>query len=148
MTSVLATSLGLAAPVDAGVMVKARDSEGVIFPATSVAARAEWFPKPGHAFWTPTSADVSRAEAHIQKDLGSTSFKLSRKLTEYRRQYFGFVEGGKKMILCNFFTQWDWHPDWATVPVQKAGGHADFIVIYDVDGGTIHSVYSTSSGSR
>lgn len=135
-------------------IVKSKDFEGVIFPESSEQARAYWAPNPRHSsWWTPSKKDILKAEKCLKSYLDNEtakrgSNKNARDLHNYRRQYFGFYENNQKRILLNLFTNWEWHKDWQTRPVQKAGGHRDFQAIYDFNNNRILRVYSTSAGNR
>ncbi len=107
---------------------------GVIIPDSYFAelgsreeAFARWLGVGAQGAWTPTTADIERAEAGIRKALsagvqdpelldpyshGNSSradlikkvvVNIMRDLPKYRRQYAGLVVDGRRHVLCRFF---------------------------------------------
>ena len=61
----------------------------------------------GEGFWTPTKAQVLKAEEEIERYLKNKpparSPGLWRDLPQYKRQYVGFIVNNRKKIFCNFY---------------------------------------------
>jgi hypothetical protein len=97
-------------------------------------------------YWTPTKDDVRKLEAKIEFYLRKVSDRRSpalwSKLAEYRRQYAGIVENGRKKIYANFFCKTAQITDWKINPVAvEDGGDCFFQIKYDVEAGTFSSLY-------
>ena len=97
-------------------------------------------------FWTPVKEDVRKLEEKIEFHLRKVSDKRSpalwSKLAEYKRQYAGIVEGGRRKIYANFFCNSAKITDWKTRPVAvEDGGDCFFQIKYDVDAATFSDLY-------
>jgi hypothetical protein len=97
-------------------------------------------------FWTPVKEDVRKLEEKIEFHLRKVSDKRSpalwSKLAEYKRQYAGIVENGRRKIYANFFCDRAKITDWKTRPVAvEDGGDCFFQIKYDVDTGTFSDLY-------
>lgn len=87
-------------------------------------------------FWVPATNDVYLAESRIRKYLATELRKkdILSALPMYKRQYFGLVENGKKLVVCSFVVPNGRDVDiWRTVPVVYPwGGRTYFSVDYYV----------------
>jgi hypothetical protein len=95
----------------------------------------------GH--WTPSAGDIAALEAALPQALSATrsaGAETRNAPQGWKRQYGGFLRGGRRFIYGNFFPgemggsrtpDGDWHH--AAVVVCD-GGHAFFGVEYDVEG--------------
>jgi hypothetical protein len=162
LVSVLA--LGCADPVplqdastDLFQLVELQGSAGVIVPPTY--ACTEWvdgrfYGKPIDGFWLVTPEDVRLAYARARIDLGDLQSVMQRGLVRnlvhpsqdltfildhfgtFDSQYLGFVDQGRRRVMCNFFAADDarqddlWRREWITV---DGGGPAYWTIEYDVD---------------
>jgi hypothetical protein len=132
---------------DAYQKIKIGKIEGAIVPSE----RGEEFVKAltgtvRKDFWTPTREDALRLEEKIEFHLRKVSDKRSpalwSKLAEYKRQYAGIVEGGRRKIYANFFCNSAKITDWKTRPVAvEDGGDCFFQIKYDVDAATFSDLY-------
>jgi hypothetical protein len=147
---------GVSATNARGVSVAVQDSyqgikigkiEGAIVPA----ARGAEFHKAltgseGKEYWTPTKADVQKLEEKIEFYLRKTADKRSpalwSKLADYKRQYAGVVENGRRKIYANFFCNTAQIKHWKAMPVAvEDGGDCFFQIKYDVEAGTFSNLY-------
>ena len=127
--------------------IKIGKAEGVIVPRE----RAADFVKAligseGKDYWTPTKEDVRKLEEKIEFYLRKVSDRRSpalwSKLVEYRRQYAGIVENGRKKIYANFFCKTAQITDWKMNPVAvEDGGDCFFQIKFDVEAGTFSNLY-------
>jgi hypothetical protein len=97
-------------------------------------------------YWTPDKDDVRKLEEKIEFHLRKVSDKRSPalwiKLAEYKRQYAGVVENGRRKIYANFFCNGAKITDWKMRPVVvEDGGDCFFQIKYDVDAGTFSDLY-------
>lgn len=97
-------------------------------------------------YWTPAKEDVlkleEKIEFHLRKAGDKRSPALWIKLAEYKRQYAGIVENGRRKIFANFFCNGAKITDWKTRPVAaEDGGDCFFQIKYDVDAGTFSDLY-------
>ena len=132
---------------DSYQVIKIGKIEGAIVPA----ARGAEFLKAltgseGKEYWTPAKADVQKLEEKIEFYLRKTADRRSpalwSKLAEYRRQYAGVVENGRRKIYANFFCNTAQIKDWKTRPVAvEDGGDCFFQIKYDVEAGTFSNLY-------
>ncbi len=139
MVAVLATGTG-AGPTAGG---KTPSANRAVFAAE--AARRAWagaVPS-GWEFWTPTAADVRAFEgklpAFLRREMAREPDARSRWLWKvvhrYKRQYFGVVRDGHRVIDSSFFCTVDddrWRRERFDV---FDGGVCFFRVTYDVEGG-------------
>ena len=136
-----------AAVQDAYQKIKVGKIEGAIVPRE----RGEEFIKAltgteRKDYWTPAKEDVVKLEEKLEFHLRKVSDKRSPalwiKLAEYRRQYAGIVENGRRKIYANFFCNGAKITDWKTRPVAvEDGGDCFFQIKYDVDAGTFSDLY-------
>ena len=97
-------------------------------------------------YWTPAKEDVARLEEKIEFYLRKVSDKRSpalwSKLRDYKRQYAGIVEGGRRKIYANFFCNNAKITDWKMRPVAvEDGGDCFFQIKYDIEAGTFSDLY-------
>lgn len=95
----------------------------------------------GH--WLPSAEDIAALEAALPAALAADhpgDAALRGAPRGWRRQYGGFLRGGRRFLYGNFFPRdlGEGHPAddrWRGAPVMVCdGGHAFFGVEYDVDG--------------
>jgi hypothetical protein len=102
--------------------------KGAIVPAEE-AARHRHLAKRYEGFWTPTPADIEKAEARLKTYLEAQKDKWSAdaltKLPRYRRQYVGHTTSGEKRVLCSFL------PGVKKGEDPFAGIRRSFIKVYD-----------------
>ena len=97
-------------------------------------------------YWTPTKEDVAKLEEKIEFHLRKVSDRRSpalwSKLRDYKRQYAGIVEGGRRKIYANFFCNSAKITDWKIRPVAvEDGGDCFFQIKYDIEAGTFSDLY-------
>lgn len=100
--------------------------------------------------WQPSAEDIAALEAVLPQALIAASAREANEFREaprgWRRQYGGFLRGGRRFIYGNFFPHrgagfGHWDKDWRQAPVMICdGGHAFFGVEYDVEGRRITHV--------
>lgn len=95
-------------------------------------------PKRDGGGWRPTTEQVIALEAVLLDALAAYPEREELKgdlLNEYRRQYVGFEQNGRKLIYGNFFPFGSWNdPEWRSRPTQVCdGGPSYFGVAYDVE---------------
>ncbi|MBI3125908.1 MAG: hypothetical protein HYZ10_16040 [Ignavibacteriales bacterium] len=91
-------------------------------------------------FWTPTKSDVEELEKYlpvwISKNELDVAKGILKDLKNYKRQYLGFLENGKRFIYVNAFCKSFYKNDksWRTHFVfVMDGGSCFFQIIYDCD---------------
>jgi hypothetical protein len=89
----------------------------------------------GREFWSPTRAEVLKAEKGLERFLTENpparSPELWKKLSRYKRQYLGIVVNGQKRIFANFYCT---EERLACKPViYEDGGDCFFQAEYDVE---------------
>lgn len=128
------------APQPAGVsptIIGSDTFEGAIFPAGYVTDLDLWM---GYAFsdyWTPSETDIYAFEGGIRDFLIQTADPrfyqqppVWDRLPEYKRQYFGVMIDGRRLLFANFFCIND--PNWTTdLVVVLDGGECFWHVMYD-----------------
>ena len=89
-------------------------------------------------YWTPSPGHIALLEAQLKPYLERvTSPKgkvIAARLGTYKRQYFGYTDGGKRSILVNGFCEGHWKKEdtWRDRAVfVKDGGLCFFKVRYD-----------------
>jgi hypothetical protein len=92
--------------------------------------------------WVPDEATVARAESALVPALEKVerAREIIPRLATYKRQYFGFLAGGKRYVYVNAFcdtTRDSWRE---RVVLVKDGGSCYFQAIFDVGAGTYTDV--------
>lgn len=112
-----------------GIMIKADDFEGVIFPDGF-----RWFvPAKNSSAWTPEKNDIFLAESLVKDYLGHYKPdneyyrecipKILDALSRYKRQYAGFIDkDGEKNVFINFFIPSSHTFDWTRKMVFVCDG--------------------------
>ncbi len=134
-----ATSLPTDAAEESSELILTDEFEGVIFSR-------EWAEQMGltpffgdtiEGYWTPGKADImeleSGLESYLQQEASQGYPDLWQRLPEYKRQYFGLVENGRREIYASFFCETlgkDWKRDFVSV---LDGGDCFFNVRYDAN---------------
>jgi len=104
--------------------IKTGSAEGVVVPAAPDDKQA----------WTPDDKSVRAFEeglpASLQKKKPSEEPNLHSKLDQFKRQYLGKVQRGRRILYVIFACQTA--PDWEdTVRITKDGGSCYFQIKYD-----------------
>jgi hypothetical protein len=89
-------------------------------------------------YWTPSPEQIALLEARLKPFLGRLALPkakaIAARLGSYKRQYFGYTDGGKRWILANGFCEGYWKEEdtWRDrVVLAKDGGLCFFKVRYD-----------------
>ncbi|MBN1148062.1 MAG: hypothetical protein JXA78_12460 [Anaerolineales bacterium] len=113
--------------------------EGVIFTEEHAAQQGRIFGDSVQGYWTPSQADVIALETGLPAFLQvSPGFfqpqpPIWERLQNYKRQYLGIQENGKRVIYANFFCQAP-AVDWKNQLVMVAdGGDCYFQIKFEVD---------------
>jgi hypothetical protein len=128
-------------------VIKSRKVEGAIVPREMAADFVKSLTGSERGdYWTPAKEDVRKLEEKIEfylrKHPDRRSPALWSKLSEYKRQYAGMVENGRRKILVNFFCNSARIKDWKLHPVVvEDGGDCFFQIKYDVEAGTFSDLY-------
>jgi hypothetical protein len=137
-----------ASPQDDGYQkIKVGKAEGAIVPAERAAEFVKALTGSDRKeYWTPAKEDVARLEEKLEFHLRKVSDKRSpalwSKLRDYKRQYAGIVEGGRRKIYANFFCNNAKITDWKMRPVAvEDGGDCFFQIKYDIEAGTFSDLY-------
>jgi hypothetical protein len=112
---------------------------GVIFSVEQLersgADRVFWVTPP---FWIPSPEQVALLETQLKPYLGRVKHPkakaIAARLASYKRQYFGYTDGGKRWILVNGFCEGYWKKEdtWRDrVVLVLDGGRCFFKVRYD-----------------
>src|SRR5262245_20976511 len=63
-------------------------------------------------YWTPSPEQIALLEAQLKPYLGRVRLPkakaIAARLGRYKRQYFGYTDGGKRWILVNGFCEGRW----------------------------------------
>lgn len=128
------------------IKVKTEKFEGAIVPLK----RADEFLRnmTGRSegkFWEPSRDDVMRFEEGIADYLREArdprSPELWRKLGDYKRQYVGLIEDGRKVIYANFFCT-AFEKDWMSSPIAvEDGGDCFFQIKYEIEARRYRDLY-------
>ncbi len=120
------------------IEVKTEKFEGAIVPLSrandfmrNMTGRAEG------KFWEPARGDVLQFEeglaGYLREARNERSPELWRKLGDYKRQYVGVIEDGRKVIYANFFCS-ALRIDWKTKPIAvEDGGDCYFQIKYEIE---------------
>jgi len=89
-------------------------------------------------FWTPSPEQIAQLEVQLKPYLGRVRLPkakvIAARLESYKRQYFGYTDGGKRWILVNGFCEGHWKKEdtWRDrVVLVRDGGLCFFKVRYD-----------------
>lgn len=89
-------------------------------------------------YWTPSPEQIALLEAQLKPYPGRLRLPkanvIAARLGSYKRQYFGYTDGGKKCILVNGFCQGRWRKEdtWRhSFDLVHDGGLCFFKVRYD-----------------
>jgi hypothetical protein len=89
-------------------------------------------------YWTPSQEQIALLEAQLKPYLGRVRLPkakvIAARLGSYKRQYFGYTDGGKKWILVNGFCEGHWKKEdtWRNrFVLVHDGGLCFFKVRYD-----------------
>jgi hypothetical protein len=98
-------------------------------------------PQGAEGFWTPSSQNITTLEGLLEKFLTTdASGKSVLPLTQYHRQYAGYIRGGKRYIYGNFYrapTMLTSEYDEATQPVIICdGGRSFWGIVFSVGSGS------------
>ncbi|MCL2310823.1 MAG: hypothetical protein FWC42_11275 [Proteobacteria bacterium] len=87
-------------------------------------------------FWRPELSQIQELEAALPAFInGDPQGKLLRPLTEFKRQYIGFIQDGKKYIYGNFYLSGSRKTEISKTAVIVCDGGASFWgVVYSVEG--------------
>jgi hypothetical protein len=99
------------------------------------------------ASWTPTEVEVSMLESglapHLKANRPDESPRLYRKLSQYKRQYIGVCEEGRRILYAFFMCEAP--PKWKEQVMEiRDGGDCYFSVHFDV--ATRRYLYVTVNG--
>ena len=125
----IATSQERSQLVDTGAIFSAEHVEG------SGADRVFGVTPP---YWTPSPEQIALLEAQLKPYLGRVRLPkakaIAARLGRYKRQYFGYTDGGKRWILVNGFCEGRWKKEdaWRNrFVLVHDGGLCFFKVRYD-----------------
>lgn len=126
-------------PVQVWPLVRIGTIEGVILPeADADRLTAGLVPGDEVTYWTPTTANVERAEQVIAAEQGDL---------QQMRQYAGFIEDDQRKIVVNGFCD-DLGFDWQTSDIVRVddGGDCYFTAIFNVDADELESFQFNGEG--
>jgi hypothetical protein len=112
--------------------------EGVIFSQNEAAASSMVYE--AETYWTPSEADILALEEKLGPYLEQAAPQdypgPLKPLSDYKRQYVGFVAEGKTLIFVNFFCETH-GVDWQRVLIFVTdGGSCYFELNYEPQSGT------------
>ena len=119
------------------VRVGSGDREGVLFAGDRARELLAAHGLSADATWDPDPATLATLEdalpAWIGTAAGSTSGpRIVSRWSSYRRQYAGFVRGGRRAIFASYFCGRADEPGWRSEPISvDDGGDCYFLVSYD-----------------
>lgn len=92
-------------------------------------------PEGATGYWKPTRRDIAELEKHLVPFLKSTpAGSAALPLTNYHRQYVGFVKDGKRYIYGNFYTPSPDFKNEASRPIVVCyGGKHFWDVVYSIE---------------
>lgn len=102
-------------------------------------------------YFTPTLADVTRAEGVLEPFIASQPAQrdpdpLAKRYHGYKRDWVGFVAGGKGKLFASFFCDTFDH-DWTRGPIfVKDGGDCFFTVTFDLATQQFDSFFANGKG--
>jgi hypothetical protein len=124
-----------------GTFVSSDTFEGAIFSAEQAAAQGVglWVNASAEDYWTPEVTDVLAFEDGLVEFLQTSDHyaidTILERLPEYKRQYVGLLEDGRRVLYANFFCDtfgYDWGQEFVSV---ADGGACFFQLRYDVETG-------------
>jgi hypothetical protein len=133
-----ATSLPADATAESGELIQTDEFEGIIFSREQAeqTGLAPFFGSTLEGYWTPGAADILELEGGLESYLQQAASRdhpdLWQRLPEYKRQYFGLIESGRRVIYANYLCDAlgkDWKRDFVAF---LDGGDCYFSVKYDV----------------
>jgi hypothetical protein len=133
-----ATPLPTDATAESGELILADEFEGIIFSRAWAEQMnlAPFFGSTLEGYWTPGAADIVELEGGLESYLQQAASRdhpdLWQRLPGYKRQYFGLLESGGRVIYANFLCDTlgkDWKRDFVAF---LDGGDCYFSVKYDV----------------
>jgi len=133
--AVLAGLAGQPTPSLVGERVSGPSFDGVIVAFTGKSGKGE----SAAELWMPTAADVRQLEAALPAYAVPQlkRFGVTKRLGDYKRQYVGFVKGGQREIVVQFYhrtTDLVKSGKWLWQIVSVAGGGDDYLrAWYSVD---------------
>jgi len=142
-----ATSLPTDVTKESGELILTGEFEGIIFSSERAEQMdlAPFFGSTLEGYWTPGEADIMELEggleSYLQQEASRDHPDLWQRLPEYKRQYFGLLESGRREIYANFFCDTlgkDWKRDFVSV---LDGGDCFFSVKYDVNTDAFFDLY-------
>ena len=86
----------------ANPIIAGKDFEGVVFTkenAADLLGVAVSNDRSGEAYWTPAKADIINVESQLALYAERQAPALAVQLPSFKRQYFGFIRDGKRLIL-------------------------------------------------
>ena len=127
--------------------------DGVIVPQDRARDFPITVPNP-QEFFTPSKNDILKAEGKLfdfvekassEKEWYTDKPDLSKKLSNYKRQYAGIIENGKRKIWFNLLSMSKDTENWKSGPVLSVSG---FTVWYDIDSSTFNRLSGCNLGKR
>jgi hypothetical protein len=124
-------------------LVQGEGYVGVIVPPVSAAELTNaYVGGPVQELWFPTETEIAALEQNLPAYLQTASAvtrgvgeDFINRLPEYKRQYAGFIQDGRRLILVNASCAEDL--DWATQPlIVQDGGDCFFRVTYEPESGS------------
>jgi hypothetical protein len=133
--------------------ISANGSEGVILPRKLVPEVLNQCSRPApsvkEGVWEPTAKDIKRLEgllpAYVAAHPPQLAPDLLRTLKQYKRQYAGVIQKGRRIIYVNVFLSYPSYgsDDWRrTAVVVCDGGAAFWGIEFDVASGTFSNLFT------
>lgn len=134
-------------PIPTPIVIETETYEGVILIVEAAAEYHAILGDESDILWRPTKAEVMELEQGLRAflqtdDQAATSGRspLWERLSDYKRQYYGFERAGQRLIHANFFCD-DWGADWHHTPIFVLdGGDCYFQVVYNSQTNTFVSL--------
>jgi hypothetical protein len=130
--------LGLSALRPGTRVIRRGDLEGAIFGRQAAAdVMRSTLAQDATNYWTPTRGQILAMEERLRMHVWLEHPVLARSLSEYKRQYFGFVREGQRRILIVGFCAAD-DLDWTQEFVSAAESRdCRFEAEYDLSTGQV-----------
>jgi hypothetical protein len=96
---------------------------------------------PDSAYWTPTQDLILEMEEQLHAHIQEQTPFLATNLSNYKRQYFGFIRDGRKQIFIVGFCEpvsLDWRKELVTSPIA---GKCYLEAQYDLEDGQIQYLW-------